>query len=82
MDINERTKIPLFAVIGSIPIIVGGIFWLTVIYAQVSEAARINSRQDEEIYRQGQVLNQIGADIAEIKEHLRNIDRGLASLGR
>lgn len=75
MDINAKTKVPLFAVLCTVPIVFGGIFWLTAIYVQGAEAARTNVRQDEELSRQGSTLNQIGNDIAEIKEHLRNLDR-------
>jgi hypothetical protein len=77
MNISEKTKVPLFAVICTVPALVGGIFWLTAIYDQGAEAARVNVRQDTEITKQSDILTEIRNDISEIKEHLRNIDRSM-----
>ena len=38
MHIDEKTKVPLFAVLASVPIIFGGILWLTSIDSKASGA--------------------------------------------
>jgi len=37
--ISEKTKIPLFVVVASLPFAVGGIFWLSSVDAKASKAA-------------------------------------------
>ena len=37
-EINEKTKVGLFAVLGSLPILVGGIIWLTTIDSKAAAA--------------------------------------------
>lgn len=38
MDITEKTKVPLFAVLVSLPVLVGGILWLATIDSKASGA--------------------------------------------
>ena len=38
MDITDKTKVSLFAVLVSVPVLVGGIVWLTTIDAKASGA--------------------------------------------
>lgn len=38
MDINEKTKIPLYAVLASVPFFLGGMVWLTSIDSKASTA--------------------------------------------
>lgn len=38
IEIDERTKIPLFAVLAAVPFIVGGLLWLTSIDSKASQA--------------------------------------------
>lgn len=38
MDLNEKTKIPLFAVLVSLPFVVGFIFWLSTVASDASAA--------------------------------------------
>lgn len=40
MKINESTNIPLFAVIASLPFMVGAIFWLSSVDAKATKAAK------------------------------------------
>lgn len=37
-EINEKTRVQLFAVIGALPFLIGGIIWLTTIDAKASTA--------------------------------------------
>lgn len=61
MKITEKTSIPLFAVFGSIPIVVGGIFWLTAISFKGDQALAANEKQD-------QYIKEIIGDVKVIKE--------------
>lgn len=74
-DIDEKTKVPLFAVLASIPILVGGIIWLTAIYAQVVEATRINAVQDETLKDQGKILIDIQERVIRIEERVKHISK-------
>jgi hypothetical protein len=38
LEINETTKIPLFAAMAALPVVVGGIIWLTTIDSKASAA--------------------------------------------
>jgi hypothetical protein len=37
-NIDEKTKIPLFAVLGSVPVVIGAVLWLTSIDAKATQA--------------------------------------------
>jgi hypothetical protein len=39
MTINEKTSIPLFAILGALPFLIGGILWLTSIDAKATYAS-------------------------------------------
>lgn len=39
--LDERTKIPLILVLGAIPVIVGGIIWLTTIESRAAQALEV-----------------------------------------
>ncbi len=39
MNINDKTTIPLFAALLSLPVIIGGILWLTSVDAKATKAA-------------------------------------------
>jgi hypothetical protein len=62
MDITDKTKIPLFAVVGILPTLVGGIIWLTNIHAKASNAEEKLTRLERAII-----------DIAEIKKDIEFI---------
>lgn len=71
MNIDERTKIPLFTALSAVAFIVGGAMWLTIIYADVAEAKRINEKQDRQIQNQTEILTDIRDRIIRIEEHLK-----------
>ena len=58
MKITEKTTVPLFAVFGSIPIVVGGIFWLTAISFKGDLAVAENIKQDKILQDQSQTLKE------------------------
>lgn len=61
MKITENTTIPLFAALGSIPLIVGGIFWLTAISFKADQAVATTLKQDKHI-------EELIGDVKSIKE--------------
>ncbi len=71
IDITEKTRVPLFAVILTIPTLLGGMFWLTAIWQQGAEAQRVNDRQDRQLNNQTDILNDIRDRVIRIEEHLK-----------
>ncbi len=64
--IDDKTKISLYAVLASIPFLIGGMIWLTSIEAKASAA------QDE--------LRNLRPLVEEIKERVIRIDESLKQL--
>lgn len=63
VEINEQTKLPLGLVAGLVCTLVGGVFWLTMLYADVAQAKRDIAKVEAAL----SVLNDMKADIAEVK---------------
>ncbi len=72
VDITEKTRVPLFWVAVSIPTLLGGMFWLTAIWQQGAEAARINDRQDRQLNSQIEILTDIRDRVIRIEEKLKS----------
>jgi hypothetical protein len=70
MDINGKTKIGLFTVIGSLPVLVGGIMWLTYMSSKVEAAEKSNDRQDSKIEAQQNILLDIRERVIRIEEKI------------
>lgn len=70
MDINDRTRIPLFAVAASLPILIGFIFWMSSLYASVSNAEQTNVKQDEKIDRLYDLMIDIRDRVIRIEEKI------------
>lgn len=70
-EINEKTRINLFAVMVLIPSLLGGMFWLTSIWAGVEEARHQVAKHELELSKQGDVLLDIRDRLTKIEEHLR-----------
>lgn len=56
IDINDRTSIPLFAVLAATPVILGFILWLGTIYSLAVNAQQTNIRQDSKIESSSKIL--------------------------
>lgn len=80
--ISEKTTISLFATIASVPFLAGGIYWLTVIYEQGAEAARINARQDNQIEQQAETIEKIKDMVVDIRERTIRIEERLKRQAR
>lgn len=71
IELNNYTKIPLFAVLSVIPMLIVAMFWLTSIYSIAAEAQKTNDRQDRQIQNQTEILTDIRDRIIRIEEHLK-----------
>jgi hypothetical protein len=60
--INEKTNIPLFVVIGSLPFVVGFVFWLSSVDAKATKGAEAK-----------ELLEDLKLDIREIKTDVKYI---------
>lgn len=76
MKINENTTIPLWAMIASVPAIVGGIMWLSFIaYTSNSSASQITEIKSEskELHRE------VRLQLIQINDRLTRIETKLES---
>lgn len=71
MEINDKTKIPLYSVLGTVPFIIGGIMWLTVISVRAETSEKVNEKQDQKLEQQQSLLIDIRDDVREIKAQLK-----------
>lgn len=76
MDINQKTRVPLFAVITAIPTLVGAIAWATMVYYKADAAVVAINRQavkdrdqDKVIEKQMDLLIDIRERVIRIEEH-------------
>jgi hypothetical protein len=72
VEINENTKIRLYAVLGAMPVLVGGIIWVTMIFFKADAAERINAKQDEKLDSQMIILLDIRDRVSRIEERTLN----------
>lgn len=69
VHITEKTTVPLFALLTGVPIAVGFIFWLSVIYLKAEAAQNYNEKQDIKIEIQNTLLLDIRDRLIRIEEH-------------
>lgn len=70
MDIDEKTRISLWAVIASVPIMVGGLLWLTAIDAKATAAKEDLSGVKVMMERQFERLQSIDSRLNRIEGKL------------
>lgn len=75
MKITESTTIPLFAALGSVPLIVGGIFWLTAISFKADQAVAENMKQDKVLEQLTLTLKNVENVVIRTEERLRKDGR-------
>jgi hypothetical protein len=75
MRISEKTTVPLFAVLLTLPTFVGGILWLTAISFKADTAIAANAKQDETLDEQAKTLKNIERLVIRIDEKLNNQGR-------
>lgn len=71
MKLDERTTIPLFAVLTSLPLLVGGILWLTNIDAKASQALTGFEKQEVQTGEQSKLLHEVRDSVIRIEERLK-----------
>lgn len=69
MDISEKTKIPLFVVVGVLPVLFGFTFWMSTIYISGENANAVNLRQDRKIEELNTLLIDIRDRVIRIEEN-------------
>jgi len=69
-NLTEKSSIPLFAALASLPVVFGGIFWLSSMYASISVAEIQNNKQDVKIESTLVVLLDIRDRIIRLEEKL------------
>ncbi len=69
MRIDQRTHVPLFAVLSAIPFVVGGMFWLTNIDSKASAA-------QEDLKSLRPLVQEIHDHVLRIEEFLKNNNKG------
>lgn len=69
--ITEKTKIPLFAVLTSVPILVGFIVWISVLYSNVSANTQDIEDLKTDKKEMVQELKEINKSLTEIKTTLK-----------
>lgn len=75
MKITENTTIPLFAAIGTIPVLVAAIVWISAISFKADEAKAVNMQQDEIINKQNQMIQNIEKISIRIEEKLNYLTK-------
>lgn len=75
MEINDRTRIQLFAVLAAVPVFVGFVFWISMIYFKVEAAEKMNERQEVKLDSQMNVLLDIRDKVTRVEERLDKTDK-------
>ena len=70
--IDDKTSIPLFAVLAAAPVMVGFIIWLSTIYSIASNAQQVNESQDRKIESSSKILVDIRERLIRIETKLDN----------
>lgn len=73
MDLHEKTRVPLFAVLGALPVAVGCMVWLGIMFAKIDDtAAKVIVTQDRE-EKLISMVNDIRERMARIEEDIKHI---------
>lgn len=70
MDISDKTRVPLFAVAATLPVLIGGIVWLSTIHSDAVQAQEINEKQDVKIDKLYDLLVDIRDRMIRIEEKI------------
>lgn len=75
MKITDSTTIPLFTAIGTIPVLVAAIVWISAISFKADQAQAVNQRQDEIIDEQSRTIKNIEKISIRIEEKLNYLKK-------
>jgi hypothetical protein len=74
--LDDNTRVQLFAALATLPIIIGGIAWLTALYAKADVAAEKIERQEQRIEAQYLLLQDIRDRVIRIEEKQAHFYKG------
>lgn len=77
MEINEKTKIPLFIAIASIPVIVVAVFWIATLNGRVWASEQRVDRVVDKIHTMENKEDKILDVIVDVRERLARIEAKL-----
>jgi hypothetical protein len=66
-NIDDKTRVQLFAVLSVVPVIVGFVAWLTMVYVKAEAAEKINEKQDAKLEAQYMLLIDIRDRVIKIE---------------
>jgi hypothetical protein len=70
MKLDDKTTIPLWSILVSVPTFIGAIFWISAVYFDVAQAkveiSKVSSKQDQYL----ETLIEIKTTLARIEEKL------------
>lgn len=74
MKLDDKTTVPLWSILVSVPTFIGGIFWISAIYYDVAQAkveiSKVSFKQDQYL----ETLIEIKTTLARIEEKLNGND--------
>jgi len=71
MKLDEKTTIPLVSAIAALPILVGGIFWLSSISSRADQSIRTNEKHEQQLVEHGKTLQEIRDTVIRIEERMK-----------
>lgn len=77
MEINDKTKIPLFMAVGSLPVFVVAIFWVATLNSRVSASEQRTDRVVDKIHNMEVRDDKVLDGIIDIRERLARIEEKL-----
>jgi hypothetical protein len=71
MTLDENTKIPLFTAIGAVLVLIGGIFWLSSLFAEVTSHTKQIERLQDDQREEMKVLLEIRERVIRLEEKVQ-----------
>lgn len=72
VTLDEKTRVQLFAVLASVPVLVGAVSWITAIYLKAEASESKLEKQEQKIEAQYLLLQDIRDRVIRIEEHQSN----------
>lgn len=76
-EIDDKTKVPLFMAIGSLPVLVVAIFWVATLNSRVSASEQRTDRVVDKIHTMEAKEDKVLDGIIDIRERLSRIEERL-----
>jgi hypothetical protein len=72
VKIGEQTVIPLWSVLMALPVMVGGVFWLTTVYSDGQANAQNIGKVERKVDKQNDLLLEINDRLIRVEQILRS----------